>query len=86
MNNATRRALNTIIENIEYLDDVLESEEYYHPDTTLHFKKELDKLVVSIVTQEADYKKNEILEAGYVDDISRIRKLLGVASQTEMKA
>lgn len=86
MNNAIRRAINTIVENIDYLEDVLGSEEYYHQNTTLHLKQELDKLVVSIVTQEAEYHKNAILEEGYVDDVKRIRKVLGLANETEMKA
>lgn len=86
MDNAIRRALNSIVEDINYLDDILEAEEYYNPGTTIDLKKELDDLVVSIVQQEAEYKKQAILEDGYVDDVKRIRILLGLANTTEWKA
>ena len=86
MNNATRRAINDLVEDITYLDDVLTSEEYYRQSTTYKFKLELGNLVESIVHQEAEYRKNAILEEGYVDDVTRVRKLLGVASEVELKA
>ena len=86
MNSETRIALNTLVEDIDYLDEVLEDEEYLRRSTTFQLKCELSNLVESIVNQEAEYKKKAILEEGYVDDVTRIRKLLGIASDTELKA
>ena len=86
MNSETRIALNTLVEDIDYLDEVLEDEEYLRKSITLPLKCELSNLVESIVNQEAEYKKKTILEEGYVDDVTRIRKLLGIASDTELKA
>lgn len=86
MNSETRIALNTLVEDIDYLDEVLEDEEYLRRSTTFQLKCELSNLVESIVNQEAEYKKKTILEEGYVDDVTRIRKLLGIASDTELKA
>lgn len=86
MNSETRIALNTLVEDIDYLDEVLEDEEYLRKSITLPLKCELSNLVESIVNQEAEYKKKAILEEGYVDDVTRIRKLLGIASDTELKA
>lgn len=86
MNNATRRALNNIIEDIDYLEEVLADEEYLKDSTTYPVKCELSKMVESIVNQEAEYKRKEILEEGYMDDVTRIRKQLGIASEMEMKA
>lgn len=86
MNSTTRIAINEVVEKIQNLERVLADEECYSNSILIPLKQSLGGTVERIVQEEAKYTHSRIMEEGYVDDISRIRKLLGIANETEYKA
>jgi len=52
----------------------------------MRLKESMISTVVKIVHEEAEYAHSQVLEAGYVDDISRIRKQLRMANEEEYNA
>lgn len=86
MNSTTRIAINEVAEKLNRLEEVLANEEYYSNSILIPLKKQLGHTVEQIVQEEARYEHSRIMETGYVDDIARIRKLLGIATETEYKA
>lgn len=85
MNSTTRIALNEVVEAIDNLDRVMDGN-IYKSSTLEPLKFALVRIVEHMVNQEAEYAKSHILDIGYVDDVSRIRKNLGIASEQEYKA
>ena len=86
LNSSTRIALNEVVESIDYLDSVIMDDVVYKNSTLEPLKNCLVRVVEHMVNQEAEYAKSHILDIGYVDDVSRIRKNLGIAHEDEYHA
>ncbi len=85
MNSTTRIALNEVVEAIDNLDRVMD-DNIYKSSTLEPLKSALVRIVENMVSQEAETAKSNILANGYVDDVSRIRKDLGIAHEDEYHA
>ena len=86
MNSTTRVALNEVVESIDNLDRIILNDQVYGKSTLVPLKESLLRVVENMINQEAEYAKTHILDVGYVDDVSRIRKDLGLAHEDEYRA
>ena len=86
MNSTTRVALNEVVESIDNLDRIILNDQVYGKSTLVPLKESLLRVVENMISQEAEYAKTHILDVGYVDDVSRIRKDLGLAHEDEYHA
>ena len=85
MNSTTRIALNEVVEAIDNLDRVMDGN-IYKSSTLEPLKFALVRIVENMISQEAETARSNILANGYVDDVSRIRKNLGIAHEDEYHA
>ena len=83
MNSTTRVAINEVVESIDNLDRIILNDQVYGKSTLVPLKESLLRVVENMISQEAEYAKTHILDVGYVDDVSRIRKDLGLAHEDE---
>ena len=86
MNSTTRVAINEVVESIDNLDRIILNDPVYGKSTLVPLKESLLRVVENMISQEAEYAKTHILDVGYVDDVSRIRKDLGLAHEDEYHA
>jgi len=86
LNSTTRVAINEVVESIDNLDRVLSNDMVYKKTTLEPLKGSLVRVVENMINQEAEYAKSHILDVGYVDDVARIRKDLGLAHEDEYHA
>ena len=86
MNSTTRVALNEVVGSIDNLDRIILNDQVYGKSTLVPLKECLLRVVENMINQEAEYAKSHILDVGYVDDVSRIRKDLGLAHEDEYHA
>lgn len=86
MNSTIRVALNEVVGSIDNLDRIILNDQVYGKSTLVPLKECLLRVVENMINQEAEYAKSHILDVGYVDDISRIRKDLGLAHEDEYHA
>ena len=86
MNSTTRVALKEVVESIDNLDRIILNDQVYGKSTLVPLKESLLRVVENMISQEAEYAKTHILDVGYVDDVSRIRKDLGLAHEDEYHA
>ena len=86
MNSTTRVAINEVVESIDNLDRIILNDQVYGKSTLVPLKESLLRVVENMISQEAEYAKTHILDVGYVDDVSRIRKDLGLAHEDEYHA
>ena len=86
LNSTTRVALNEVVESIDNLDRIILNDQVYGKSTLVPLKESLLRVVENMISQEAEYAKTHILDVGYVDDVSRIRKDLGLAHEDEYHA
>ena len=86
MNSTTRVAINEVVDAIDNLDRVMSNDQVYRKSTLEPLKGSLVRVVENMINQEAEYAKSHILDVGYVDDVSRIRKDLGLAHEDEYHA
>jgi len=86
LNSTTRVAINEVVDAIDNLDRVMCNDQVYRKSTLEPLKGSLVRVVENMINQEAEYAKSHILDVGYVDDISRIRKDLGLAHEDEYHA
>lgn len=85
MNSTVRVAINEVVEAIDNLDRVMD-DNIYKSSTLEPLKFALVRIVENMVSQEAETARSNILANGYVDDVSRIRKNLGIAHEDEYHA
>lgn len=86
LNSTTRVAINEVVESIDNLDRIILNDQVYGKSTLVPLKESLLRVVENMISQEAEYAKTHILDVGYVDDVSRIRKDLGLAHEDEYHA
>jgi len=86
LNSTTRVAINEVVDAIDNLDRVMSNDQVYRKSTLEPLKGSLVRVVENMINQEAEYAKSHILDVGYVDDVSRIRKDLGLAHEDEYHA
>lgn len=86
LNSTTRVAINEVVESIDNLDRIILNDPVYGKSTLVPLKESLLRVVENMISQEAEYAKTHILDVGYVDDVSRIRKDLGLAHEDEYHA
>lgn len=80
-----RIAINELMDSIEWIDDIIHDTNYSQ-STTLIVKKAIETMTQDIIRQDANHAKQNILENGYVDDLKRVRKRLGLLTENERKA
>lgn len=85
MNSTVRVAINGVVEAIDNLDRVMD-DNIYKSSTLEPLKFALVRIVENMVSQEAETARSNILANGYVDDVARIRKNLGIAHEDEYHA
>ena len=85
MNSTTRIALNEVVDAIDNLDRVMD-DNIYKSSTLEPLKFALVRVVENMISQEAETARSNILANGYVDDVARIRKNLGIAHEDEYHA
>ena len=78
--------MNEVVGSIDNLDRIILNDQVYGKSTLVPLKECLLRVVENMINQEAEYAKSHILDVGYVDDISRIRKDLGLAHEDEYHA